>query len=940
MKKTTALVLTALTALCGAFGFSSCDVVNDLTGGAFEGLFDGLFGHKHQLEKVEEIPAGCEEVGVAEHWICKDEACGKLYSDAAGEKEITKADTVIAALDHAWAPAWTGAADGHYHECNRCDGTSNVVEHTKTVIGVAVKATCTTDGRTAGEKCSICNYVIAEQQTVKATGHKMTYKAAQAADCDVAGWVAHYNCETCKKSFEDEAGKKELTEVSIAAKQHDWSKWTSNGNDQHVRTCANNAAHVETSDCSGGEATCQEKAVCSACNTVYGKLGNHALDEVNLQYTDGSGHYYKCVATDCDYHTEVVAHKLATQKTDSVHYEECEYCGYKSEEVAHSAKSISAVIVTGNLAEDMVLTAADVKVTALCACGHSYVITEDVEVENKKLSAGETTLKVYYGTLETEVVADATNAPRYTLTLVGATLADGTTTTVELKEGAAIPALMEKGSLLGFKSGNDFYTVEGFKMPAEAIELTALYAEDMPLFAPSDTNGDGAKIGAHETIGGIPTTKITFNAKDQTIKPRPDRDSGETYLNTRAPAVGETFMLVAIVNDNASDYEIRYEAENYGVKGSIVITVKANATTIVPFVYGMEGDNNGSFQGCDNWITMLSDIKENVSLSFYGYLYLESDNAIASISASGIKSEYEEGDVIDLTGLKVSATTVAGHSFNLLSYTCNVKNGQAWEAGIKEIVVSFGEVKSAIKINNIDNWIATSFTKHEDADWLEAEYVAVEGTNLTATKYTFKAGATSGSSANLQTHVDGNNPNTQGYNIRVPYYNGKARTIKVVVTNNGTEAISFHLFASGGANDGVDIALVAGETKTISFDSSMGETIGPWFGIKLLSDVSVDTAVTIYGYFKTYEGEVTSLGINGGSSHKRVFTVGEAFTAKALTVDANNGNGTTGDVNITNFTTDIAEGYVFTADDTGTKTVTVTWNGLTVSYDITVNAAA
>ena len=58
---------------------------------------------------------------------------------------------------------------------------------------------------------------------------------------------------------------------------HEWSEWTSNGNGTHTRTCSNNSSHTETGNCSGGTATCTEKAVCKICNTAYGELNasNH-----------------------------------------------------------------------------------------------------------------------------------------------------------------------------------------------------------------------------------------------------------------------------------------------------------------------------------------------------------------------------------------------------------------------------------------------------------------------------------------------------------------------------------------------------------------------------------------------------------------------------------------------------------------------------------------
>lgn len=58
---------------------------------------------------------------------------------------------------------------------------------------------------------------------------------------------------------------------------HEWGKWTSNGNGTHTHICLNNSSHTETGNCSGGTATCTEKAVCEICNAAYGELNasNH-----------------------------------------------------------------------------------------------------------------------------------------------------------------------------------------------------------------------------------------------------------------------------------------------------------------------------------------------------------------------------------------------------------------------------------------------------------------------------------------------------------------------------------------------------------------------------------------------------------------------------------------------------------------------------------------
>lgn len=52
------------------------------------------------------------------------------------------------------------------------------------------------------------------------------------------------------------------------AHDHTWSAWTSNGDGTHSRRCTCNA--VETVNCSGGKATCKDKAICEICGDSYG----------------------------------------------------------------------------------------------------------------------------------------------------------------------------------------------------------------------------------------------------------------------------------------------------------------------------------------------------------------------------------------------------------------------------------------------------------------------------------------------------------------------------------------------------------------------------------------------------------------------------------------------------------------------------------------------
>ena len=99
---------------------------------------------------------------------------------------------------------------------------------------------------------------------------------------------------------------------TLAALGHKWGPWTSGGNNTHTRTCKRDGSHTETKDCSGGTATCTEKAKCSVCGAEYGDLNpaHHAnlvnvpakaattSAEGNIEYwhCGGCGKYYKDAA--------------------------------------------------------------------------------------------------------------------------------------------------------------------------------------------------------------------------------------------------------------------------------------------------------------------------------------------------------------------------------------------------------------------------------------------------------------------------------------------------------------------------------------------------------------------------------------------------------------------------------------------------------------------
>ena len=110
----------------------------------------------------------------------------------------------------------------------------------------------------------------------------------------------------------DKAGNTAAMTVTVND-GHTYGEWTSNGDGTHTRRCTvDGCTGSETKDCSGGTATCTEKAKCSVCGVGYGDLNpaHHAnlvnvpakaattSAEGNIEYwhCGGCGKYYKDAA--------------------------------------------------------------------------------------------------------------------------------------------------------------------------------------------------------------------------------------------------------------------------------------------------------------------------------------------------------------------------------------------------------------------------------------------------------------------------------------------------------------------------------------------------------------------------------------------------------------------------------------------------------------------
>ena len=99
----------------------------------------------------------------------------------------------------------------------------------------------------------------------------------------------------------DKAGN--IAEMTVTVNDgHTFGEWTSNGDGTHTRQCtADGCNGLETKDCSGGTATCTQKAVCEVCGKAYGEPDpnnhtdlKHIPAKASTEDAEGNIEYWHC----------------------------------------------------------------------------------------------------------------------------------------------------------------------------------------------------------------------------------------------------------------------------------------------------------------------------------------------------------------------------------------------------------------------------------------------------------------------------------------------------------------------------------------------------------------------------------------------------------------------------------------------------------------------
>ena len=107
--------------------------------------------HKHNLTRVEEVPATCTEEGTAQHYKC--DGCPYLFADAEGKTKLTvSAGLILSPLGHMISDEFYYDDGFHWRCCTRCD---IVLEETKLIHDLEQ------------DTCATCGYVLGQEPSVQ-----------------------------------------------------------------------------------------------------------------------------------------------------------------------------------------------------------------------------------------------------------------------------------------------------------------------------------------------------------------------------------------------------------------------------------------------------------------------------------------------------------------------------------------------------------------------------------------------------------------------------------------------------------------------------------------------------------------------------------------------------------------------------------------------------
>lgn len=119
------------------------------------------------------------------------------------------------------------------------------------------------------------------------------------------------------------------TDLSVHTHDYETSTQYASDGENHYKVCSECGAEDVANKvaCSGGEATCKDKAICDVCTNAYGSVDKDNHKNVGTEYSnDATGHWYVC--EDCEGKVDFEEHTSFGPATET-EPETCKKCGYE-----------------------------------------------------------------------------------------------------------------------------------------------------------------------------------------------------------------------------------------------------------------------------------------------------------------------------------------------------------------------------------------------------------------------------------------------------------------------------------------------------------------------------------------------------------------------------------------------------------------------------------
>ncbi len=252
---------------------SKCSVCDEV----LEEPVDKPLAH-HTEVSIPGTPATCTTPGAEDFIYCEE--CGETIQAGDAIPATGHINTEKVTVDSTCTTA--GSEKVMCKDCGAevSSTTLPVAGHTEVAIGEAKDATCKEAGITAGKKCSVCGFVIEEQQPIPTTAHTIVAIGEEIpATCQAPGQTAGKKCSVCGTVTEAQAEipqtghvntKEEITDATCEAPGS--KKVICNDCGRQISSSIIPLApHTEVAIGDAKDATCKEAGItagkkCSVCD--------------------------------------------------------------------------------------------------------------------------------------------------------------------------------------------------------------------------------------------------------------------------------------------------------------------------------------------------------------------------------------------------------------------------------------------------------------------------------------------------------------------------------------------------------------------------------------------------------------------------------------------------------------------------------------------------